>query len=318
MRRYAAVTWLCLSVSAAGTARAGSVSLSGRDMLCEASLKSAQETLTEVVGRAEEASGPLDKARLQRSHADWIRQRGTTCDLLSAGGVDMSCCLERETEKRIVDLSLFLAQLRPVAYHTWGRGVPIPEAEELNRYLLGRSPRFATPSLPDQLLRIGDAQYLLAYSAAPAGEQRIEYVNLRRGATTRLKEAAAQLTRVVRDKRDGKHVLVRCATVDRRIRWTEYYLIRLAGEGGELKAVDTRLALFQEDAGSGRCDDHSVTFLKLEKAVVATRVEYVDANRDGHEDIVFELEEIECRTQATRSYRMTYLAGEEGFVRTGE
>ncbi|MBI5017598.1 MAG: hypothetical protein HZB55_19180 [Deltaproteobacteria bacterium] len=312
--RFNLAALACLAVSVTAPAGAGSLDLAGDDLCCEASLGAAQAALGEVMAQVEAVSSRIDAARLQRSHAAWLRHQGTTCDLLSAGGPDMSCCMQRQIGERMADLRLFLAEAQPTSLSSWERELPTAEVEELRKYILERPPRRANPRIPDQFLRVGDAQYLLAYSSAPEGEQGLEYLNLRRRTSTKVKSGEVQLVRVLRDKADGKHLLVRCATIDRRIRWIEYYLVRIGREGAGLKAFDTRLALFQEDAGARRCDEHSAVFLKLEKAIVPRAVEFADADGDGHEDILFEVEEVQCRTQSTEVRRMTFLAGADGFV----
>jgi hypothetical protein len=101
--------------------------------------------------------------------------------------------------------------------------------------------------------------------------------------------------------------------IDRRIRWQEYHLLSLARAGDELVANDQRLAVFKEDAGAGRCDQHSVEFLRMDTALIATGVDYRDVNGDGADDLVIQGTEIECRSQAESSFESIYLARENGF-----
>ncbi len=314
MRSAIATLLAAISICAAPAAAATRI-LEVPDLSCRDSLAEEEGRLRDLQSAVETAASPLDRARLQRSHADWVRFRGTQCDLLTSGSPDRACCLQREVGKRIVDLELYRAHQGPADFRTWQDSPPPSEKDALRDLVLRQTPKFTQPALPDDVLRVGDGQYLLAFASAPDRAKGLKYANLRRGVLEPLMNGDVRLVQVLPDKAGARHVLVKQTETDRRILWTYYYLLRLGRKGDGLLVEDARLALFAADAGTRGCDEHTLTFLKLDNALVLDAIRYPDADGDGCADIVLEVREIDCQTQAVSPGEITFLAGESGFTR---
>jgi hypothetical protein len=184
----------------------------------------------------------------------------------------------------------------------------------LEEHIKGQAPSYANPVWPDEFLRIADSQYLLAFNSVPTAERRLEYVNLRQGTNGKIMEGGPKFIRLLRDKSENKHVLIRVSIIDRLIQWREYYVVQLARSETKLLAQSAKLAMFWEDSRSEKCDKHSLEFLRLKNAVIPQRVDFTDFNQDGFDDIVFGVLEIDCRTQKTAEYKIVFLAERNGFM----
>ena len=138
-------------------------------------------------------------------------------------------------------------------------------------------------------------------------------MNLRQRGELKVLEGGPNVLRILTDKSEARHAVVMSDTIDSRTLWRELYTVRLGEEEGRMTLTKQRLALFREDAGSGRCDRHSAEFLKMDKAVVPGEVRFTDHNGDGVPDISLIETEIDCRTQETTERTRTFLAGAAGF-----
>ncbi|HSH71325.1 MAG TPA: lysozyme inhibitor LprI family protein [Deferrisomatales bacterium] len=304
-----AVLWL------AGTAGpfAATDPVAGDDLLCEDSLGRAEAVLDALYAEAESSMGSLNRARFRRAHTDWLRFRDSDCAFAESGAPGRKCCVQRQTEARTDTLRLYLAQFRPLEFRTWEDPIRTPEKQALLKWVTGRGHAYAAPVLPDQILRVGDSQFLLAFSSTRSDARGLEYVNLGRRVESKVLEGGPKLLRVLADTSEARHVVVMSDSIDRRTLWRELYTVRLNEEAGRMTVEKQRLALFREDAGSGRCDLHSAEFLKMDKAVVPGEVRFADDNGDGVTDISLIETEIDCRTQEETRRPRTFLAGEAGF-----
>jgi uncharacterized protein YecT (DUF1311 family) len=303
-----------LILSAPRSASADTHPLGEDDMFCEASLKQAKEVLDQAYADLLGVLNDSDQERLRRGQADWIRFRDADCAFASAGSQDRFCCLERVTEERTADLQLYLAQFKPLSFYSWKTAAEVREKQLLEEHIKGQTPHYVNPVWPDEFLRIADSQYLLAFNSVPTVERRLEYVDLRHGTNRKILEGGPEFIRLLRDKSESKNVLIRVSIIDRFIQWREYYVVQLARSEAKLLAQYAKLAMFWEDSRSGRCDRHSVEFLRLKNAVIPQRVDFTDFNQDGFDDIIFGVLEVDCRTQKTAEYKMVFLAQRNGFV----
>jgi len=307
---------VALGLAATPALWAATETVGGDDLFCEGSLQQAEKTLEAAYADLDASMTPLDRARLRRAHTDWLRFRDSDCAFATSGTPGWTCCLQRQTEERADALRLYLAQVRVVDFRTWPDPIHTPEKDDLLQGLTRRSPKYAAPSLPDQILRVGDAQYLLAFASTLSEAHGLEYVNLRRRAEHRILEGRSRVLRVLADAGETRHAVVMCDTVDRRVLWRELYTVSLGREEGRLAVRKRRLALFREDAGSGRCDRHSAEFLKMDKALVPGEVRFADVDGDGVTDIAVAVAEIDCRTQEQTERTLTFLADNRGFGET--
>jgi len=313
MWRRVGILTVALGLAGTSVSWAATETVAGDDLFCEGSLQRAEEVLDALYADLESSLSTLDRARLRRAHADWLRFRASDCAFAESGAPGRKCCLQRQTEERTDSLQLYLAQIRFVDFRTWADPIHTPEKEDLLQRLTRRSPKYAAPALPDQILRVGDAQYLLAFASTLSDARGLEYVNLRRRAELRILDGGSRFLRVLTDGSEARHAVVMSDTVDRRVLWRELYTVRLGREEGRLAVHKRRLALFREDAGSGRCDRHSAEFLKMDKAVVPGEVRFSDSNGDGVTDISLTAVEIDCRTQEETEHTLNFLANDAGF-----
>ncbi len=313
MRRGIALLTAVLGLAGTPGPFAATDLVDGDDLFCEGSLSRADEVLEALYAEVESSLGTLDRARFRRAHTDWSRFRESDCAFAESGAPGRKCCLQRQAEERTDTLRLYLAQFRSVDFRTWGDPIRTPEKTDLLQRVTGRGPTYAAPILPDQILRVGDAQYLLAFSPTFSHSRGLEYVNLRRRAELKVLEGGPNVIRVLADKSEASHVVVMSDTIDSQTLWRELYTVRLGAEEGRMTLQKQRLALFREDAGSGWCDRHSAEFLNMDKAVVPGEVRFTDHNGDGVPDISLIETEIDCRTQETTERMRTFLAGDTGF-----
>ena len=206
----------------------------GDDLFCEGSLSRADEVLEALYTEVESSLSTLDRARFRRAHTDWRRFRESDCAFAESGTPGRKCCLQRQTEERTDTLRLYLAQFRSVDFRTWGDPIRTPEKEDLLKRVTGRGPTYAAPLLPDQILRVGDAQFLLAFSSTLSRARGLEYVNLRQRGGLKVLEGGPNVLRVLADKSDARHVVVMSDTIDSRTLWRELYTVRLGEEEGRM------------------------------------------------------------------------------------
>lgn len=288
--------------------------LGDNDVFCEESLKEAEQTLLSAYNELEGVLEGLEKASLWRSHGAWIQFRDADCAFAGMERLDRNCCLQRLTEERIEALKLYLAQQKPTGFYSWKSSVPLGEKEQLKAFCESETPRYATPSMPDSFLRIGDGQYLVSFRNVPGTDKALQYVNLWRREGRVLERGTSKLIQVLRDTSGNKHILVEFTNDERRIRWRRYVALALKRSGTKLFAEAQPMLEFRADAGSDRCDPHSATFLKLKTAVIPKRIDFSDVNGDNVLDVTFHVVELECLSQQEAEHRVVFLATQEGFA----